>query len=146
MDIRFESRDTFHVSGYSVETTYSSHEKDTGLLWEKYGDKLKSISENGSCLYGATWYTDKENEKYSYLLGIEKQDKTPIDKFATCVEIPAAYYTVATVPDNMTLFDAWVELFEKGLPSVGCDYKEGEKLFEFFNEHGVCEIWVPVVK
>jgi len=144
MDIRFENRSAFYVSGYSVETNESSHEKDIALLREKHEDKLRSISKNGFGLYFVTWLTESNN--YIYLFGIEKHDKTPIDEAAACVKIPAANFAVATVPGGMPVLEAWAELFETGLQSVGsAPNTEHGIYFEFFNEIGVCEIWVPVI-
>lgn len=145
MNIRFEERDAFFVSGYAVETEASSNDKELSLLWNEYKDKLISIPESKSCLYGVMWYT--ENHKYFYLLGIETHEKKPLGDGATFVEIPAAYFGVATVPDNMTEVEAWTDYFEKELPALGFvpDAEHG-RYFEFYNKDGACELWTPVVK
>jgi hypothetical protein len=44
MDIRFESKSAFYISGYPMETNEESLEKDCAMLREKYEDKLRSIS------------------------------------------------------------------------------------------------------
>ena len=33
MDMRFEKRTAFYVSGYSVETSEASFEKDCAMIW-----------------------------------------------------------------------------------------------------------------
>ena len=145
MNIRLENRDAFYVSGYLTETTYETHDKNIGSLWIQHEGKLRSVQGKGAPLYGATWYADN-GESYFYLLGIDRQDQATIDESATRVEIPSALFAVATVPEGMPLLEAWTELFDKGLPSVGHAYIDGEKCFDFFGEGGVREIWIPVTK
>jgi len=116
MNIRFESRDTFHVSGYPMETNESSHERDIALLRDKHEYKLRSLPENGSGLYFVSWLT--KNNNYIYHLGDEKQNQTPIAEDATCVEVPAACFAVATVPEGMPVLTAWAEFFEIGIPDL----------------------------
>lgn len=143
MDIRFENKDEFIVHGYAVETILSSCDNDVGQLWEKHKDTLLSIPESKSCLYGVMWYT--EGHKYYYLLGINSNKPSRNDM--TAVNIPTAYFAVATVPDNMDTVEAWTQYFEKELPSLNYipDAEHG-KYFEFYNANGACELWTPVKK
>lgn len=143
MDIRFEHRNKFIVYGYSVETELSSCDTDIGQLSEKYEDTLLNIPEGKSCLYGVMWYT--EGHKYYYLMGIEGSDKTILDDGSTHIDIPSAYFAVATVPHNLTIIEAWTDYFEKELPALGYipDAEHGI-YFEFHNSDGICELWTPV--
>jgi len=76
-----------------------------------------------------------------YLFGVEQEESTDKDS----VSIPAGLFAVATVPNDMPLIQAWVEMWEEnGLPSTSYSYIEAEKCFELFGENGVREIWVPV--
>ena len=143
MDIRFENKEAFTVCGYLIETSDVSYEADTRLLRDKYEDKLRTFTKNDTEIYGVTWYCNIEDVTY-YLLGIEKLHQASIGEDS--VEIPAATFAVATIPAEMSVYDAWIELFEKELPSVGYSYTEfTEKCFELYR-NGVLEIWVPVVK
>ncbi|MCL2033395.1 MAG: effector binding domain-containing protein [Oscillospiraceae bacterium] len=143
MKIRFESRTEFIVHGYAVETILSSCENDVGQLWEKHKESLLSIPESKSCLYGVMWYT--ENHRYYYHLGILSDISHKNDM--TAVTIPAAYFAIATVPDNMDAIEAWTQYFEKELPSLGyVPNVEHGKYFEFYNADGACELWTPVKK
>lgn len=144
MDIRFEDRGAFVVSGYAAETSPATNDTDLGALWEEYRDKLIALPESRASLYGVLWYT--ENHSYFYLLGIEAPGSL-LEGASTSVEIPAARFAVATVPDNMTAAAAWTEYFDKALPALGFapDAEHG-KYFEYYDQHGVCELWTPVVR
>ena len=143
MEIRFENESGFIVHGYAVETILSSCEKDVGQLWEKHKEDLLAIPESKSCLYGVMWYT--ETHKYFYLLGI-KNEKPPKSDM-TAVTIPAANFSIATVPDDMDTIEAWTQYFEKELPLLGyIPDVEHERYFEFYNPKEECELWTPVKK
>ena len=143
MEIRFENESGFIVHGYAVETILSSCEKDVGQLWEKHKEDLLAIPESKSCLYGVMWYT--ETHKYFYFLGI-KNEKPPKSDM-TAVTIPAANFSIATVPDDMDTIEAWTQYFEKELPLLGYipDAEHG-RYFEFYNPKEECELWTPVKK
>ena len=143
MEIRFENRKEFSVCGYAVETELSSSEGDVGLLWENHEKILQSIPASESCLYGVMWYT--EGHRYCYHLGI-CSETPPLDDM-TAVTIPSACFAIATVPDNMTIVEAWTEYFETELPFLGYmpDSEHG-RYFEFHAADGTCELWTPVKK
>ena len=143
MQIRFENKEGFSVCGYAVETHLSSCDKDVGQLWEKYEDTLLDLPESKGCLYGVMWYT--EHHRYFYLLGI-KSGERPISDM-TEVMIPAAYFAIATVPENTNTIEAWTECFEKNLPRLGYipDAEHG-KYFEFYDANKARELWTPVHK
>jgi len=144
MDVRFENKDRFYVSGYSVETSEATLERDCAMLREKYEDKLRSISDH---LYFLAWMT-KENVMI-YHLGAQVPSRSPATEGATCVEVPAGRFAVATVPEGASVLAAWYgffELFEKGAPVL-----EGAAIdlefpihFESFPENGGCELCIPV--
>lgn len=85
----------FNIIGYAVETVLSSNDNDVGLLWGKYKNSLLSLPESKSCLYGVLWYT--KNHNYYYLLGIHIGNEDTKLSNTTVVEIPAAYFAIATV-------------------------------------------------
>ena len=141
LKVRFENRKKFYVYGYAVETELNSSENDVGLLWENHRRILQSIPTSQSCLYGVMWYT--EGHRYYYHLGI--CSKTPLMEDMTAVMIPSACFAIATVPNDMTIVEAWTEYFENELPSLGYipDSEHG-KYFEFHDADGKCELWTPV--
>lgn len=143
MNIRFENRSAFTVYGYAVETVLSSCEADVGQLWETHQSTLLSIAQSQSCLYGVMWYT--ENHRYYYHLGIQS-GKAPKNDM-TAVDIPAACFAVASVPQNMDTVEAWTQYFEEELPSLGYipDAEHG-RYFEFYAADGTCELWTPAKK
>ncbi|MCL2610846.1 MAG: hypothetical protein FWE02_04115 [Defluviitaleaceae bacterium] len=53
---------------------------------------------------------------------------------------------VVAVPKDMPLIQAWGEMGEIGLSSIGYNYIEAEKCFELFGENNVRKIWVSAVK
>ena len=140
MDIRLEKRDSFTINGYLIETlaTDESYDAKSIDLRSKYEESLRA---NDKVLYGATWFTD--DGKLYYLFGVEQ--KSDIGKDS--VTIPTGLFAVATVPKDMPLIQAWVEMWEeRGLRIIGHTYIEGATCFELFGENGMREIWVPVVK
>jgi len=139
MDMRFEKRDAFYVSGYSMETSEESLEKDCAALREKYEDKLRAISPR---LYFVSWLSKDGNMIYHF------SDQTPGETpdGMTRVEVPTGYFAVATVPEGVPILAAWGEFFETGIPALGADIDMNYGIFfEYFNENGVCELWIPVV-
>ena len=152
MNLRFEKRKTFFVSGYPMETSEETLKKDCAMLREKYEDKLRMLSNH---LYFASWMAKDgvmvspmtEGCVMTYLLGVEATSKIPVTEGATCIEVPATCFAVATVPDGAPILATWHEFFDKGIPSLGAvidmDYNF---YFESFHENGVCELWIPVVK
>ena len=140
MDIRIEKRDGFTIYGFLIETlaTDESYDAKSIDLRKKHEESLRATATE---LYGATWFTN--DEKLYYLFGVTEEKSTAKDS----VSIPAGLYAVATVPNDMPLIQAWVEMWEEnGLPSTGYSYIEAAKCFELFGEGGLREIWVPVVK
>jgi len=144
MDVRFENRDRFYVSGYSVETREETLEKDCAMLRERYEDKLRSVSNH---LYFIAWMS-KENVLI-YHFGVDAPSQAPVTEGASCIEIPATCFAVATVPEGVSVLAAWYaffELFEQEAPVL-----EGATIdlefpfhFESFDESGGCELRIPV--
>jgi len=139
MDVRIEKRDGFTISGYRIETltTDESYDIKSAALRNKYEESFRT---NETILYGATWFTDDGN--LFYLFGVEQANQNHIGD--NHVYIPEGLFAVATVPKEMPLIQAWNEMWETGLPSVGHHYIEAEKCFELFGQDNVREIWVPV--
>ena len=146
MDLRFEEKATFYVSGYSMETSEETLEKDCAMLREKYEDKLRSVSDH---LYFLAWMS-KENVMI-YHLGVEVSDQSPATEGANCVEVPATCFAVATVPEGAPILATWYEffgLFEQKVPVL-----DGATIdlefpihFESFDENGICSLCIPMVK
>ena len=152
MDMRIERKTAFYVSGYSVETSEASLEKDCAMLREKHEDKLRSISDH---LYFASFMLKDgvivspmtEGSVMTYLLGVESTSQNPVTEGAACIEVPATYFAIATVPDGATILTTWHEFFDKGIPSLGATIDMDYNFYlESFDENGVCELWIPVVK
>lgn len=140
MDIRIEQRDGFMISGYLIETlaTDEGYAEKSMNLRSKHETALRATN---AVLYGATWFTG--DGKLYYLFGAEQENSSANDS----VVIPAGLFAVGTLPKEMPMIQAWVELWgERGLPSTGYSYVEGETCFERFAGDGAREIWVPVVK
>jgi len=139
MNIRFEKRDTFYVSGFSMETNEANLERDVALLRERYEDKLRVIS---SCLYFAAW-TGKDDEMV-YHFSVETSGETP--EGTTTVEVPSGYFAVASVPKGTPILPAWHEFFAS-LPSTGAEINQEYSIYlEYFNQNGDCELWIPIVE
>ena len=144
MNMRFENKDTFFVSGFSVETANGETlEKDCTILKEKYEDILRSVS---SCLYYLIWSPKGyESDDLVCHLGIESNDPLFAAEGATSIELPAACYVVATVPEGASIIDMWQDFYAKGIPSLGVEIDLNYNIhFEYYDENGVCELWVPV--
>jgi len=144
MDVRFENKGTFYVSGYSVETSEENLEKDCAVLRRKYEDKLRSISDH---LYFIAWMT-KDNVMI-YHFGVETPTQSPATEGSTCIEVPATRFAVATVPEGAPILATWHEffaLFEQNAPVLGGATIDLEFPFhcESFDENGICELWIPV--
>ena len=143
MDVRFEDRGAFLVSGFAAETSPTTNETDLRALWSEYKDKLTSMPESRNSLYGVLWYT--ENRSFFYLLGIESGEAA-LEGPSTRVEIPAARFAVAKVPAYKTASESWTVLFDKELPERGfAPDQEHGKYFEYYDENGDCELWTPVI-
>ena len=63
MNIAFENRSKFYVSGYSMETSEETLEKDCATLREKYEDKLRTHSNH---LYFIAWMSEKGTMIYHF--------------------------------------------------------------------------------
>ncbi|MCL2587888.1 MAG: GyrI-like domain-containing protein [Oscillospiraceae bacterium] len=143
MDIRFENRDRFYVSGYSMETSEATLEQDCAMMREKYEDRLKSISDH---LYFVAYM---EKEVMIYLFCARTASLTPATEGAICKEIPATRCAVATVPKGTSILATWYaffDAFEKELPVLGGATIDLDYPFhiEAFDKNGGCELWIPV--
>ena len=142
MKLRIEEKSTFYISGYPIETSEAELEKDCAKLREKYEDKLRAVSNH---LYFAS-YASKEGAM-TYMLSVETASLTPATEGATCIEIPATRFAIATVPEGANILATWHEFFETGLASLGAAIDmEYRFYFESFDENGICELWIPVLK
>jgi len=144
MEINFENRSTFYVSGYFMETSEETLEKDCAVLRAEHEDKLRDISDH---LYFLAWMT-KENIMV-YLLGVETTSQIPATEGATCKEVPAGRFAVATVPENEPILATWHKFFglfgQESSPLGGASIDvEFPFNFESFDENGVCKLWIPV--
>jgi len=144
MEISFENKSAFYVSGYFMETSEETLEKDCAMLRAEHENKLQIISDH---LYFLAWMT-KENVMV-YLLGVETMSQIPATEGAICKEVPAGCFAVATVPEGEPVLATWYnffELFKQESPILGgasIDLKFPFN-FESFDENGVCKLWIPV--
>ena len=144
MDVRFETRTAFYVSGYSMETSEASLEKDCAMLREKYENKLRSISDH---LYFIAWMTKEDVMIYHF--GVEVPSQAPATEGASCIEVPAACFAVATVPEGAPILSIWYKFFE--LFEQDASILNGATIdlefpfhFESFDENKICELHIPV--
>lgn len=137
MKMRLEEKKAFYVSGYSMETTEATLEKDVLTLREKYEAKLRSISD---CLYFVSWEKD---EKMIYHFSAPTPNTTT--EGMTRVEVPAGHFAIATVPEGMPTLAAWHQFFETLTPTLNVDIDmKATHYVEYFAENGICELWIPV--
>ena len=144
MDVKFENKDVFYVSGYSIETSEETLEQDCAIMRAKYEDKLKAISDR---FYFLAWMS-KENVMI-YHLGVEVPNQLSATEGATCIEVPAARFAVATVPKGSSILSTWYQffaLFEQKSPALGGASIDLEFPFHFesFDENGICTLGIPV--
>ena len=139
MDMRIEKKDTFYVSGYSIETSEETLERDCATLRDKYEDKLRAISPN---LYFVAWMSS--DNKMIYQLSVETPGETP--EGMNRVEVPAGCFAVGTVPKGANILATWHEFFATVESSLGVAIDVEYPIhFEYFHENGTCELWSPVV-
>jgi predicted transcriptional regulator YdeE len=144
MNVRIEKKDTFYVSGYSLETSEEVLERDCAMLREKYEDELRSVSKD---LYFIAYGDDSLKEGgMIYHLGAKTVSKASATTGATYIEVPATSFAIATVPKGASVLATWhefFELFEKEVLEVDLNL-EYKYHIEAFDEKGVCELWIPV--
>jgi len=137
MEMRLEEKNAFYVSGYSMETTEATLEKDVLILREKYEAKLRSISNS---LYFVSWEKD---DKMIYHFSAPTPNATPDGM--TRVEVSAGNFAIATVPEGVPTLTAWHQFFETMTATLGVNIDmEATHYVEHFDENGVCELWIPV--
>ena len=142
MKLRIEKKDAFYVSGYPMETSEETLEKDCAMLREKYEKELRAVSGH---LYFAS--TASKSGTMIYMLSVATTSPAPATKGATCWEIPAASFAIATVPNGAPILPAWYEFFGNGIKSLGAAIDTNYRYnFESYDENGVCELWIPIVK
>ncbi|MCL2531683.1 MAG: GyrI-like domain-containing protein [Oscillospiraceae bacterium] len=146
MNVKIENRSAFYVSGYSVQTSEETLEKDCAKLREKFEDKLRAVSNQ---LYFIAWMAEENVMVYHF--GVEAPNPSPVTEGATCIEVPATCVAVATVSQGEAVLAAWYaffELFEQQAPVLGGATIDLEfpYHFESFDEHGVCQLRIPVTQ
>lgn len=152
LNLRLCSRNTFFVTGYSVQTSLETCEMDLDKLWRDYeSDKKNLFNIFGACedFYGLMWKTKASKNGYFYLIGIEAPKTKCLPEKAESKQIPSAEYAVVSVAASLSAVEAWTEFYEKALPendyvpAVGHDFD-----FEYY-PHGAgkdYELWTPVQK
>lgn len=150
MDVKIMERGEITIGGMVTETSVETCSKDLNELWEKFEErKLAGVFRNApgyqKGLYGVMWYT--QNHRYCYLLGMETKVTETGPDGVSIKTIPPARYAVVSVPDNMTVLEAWRVFFEKDLPAAGLvPVLEHGLYFEFYPDEDskTCELWTPV--
>ncbi|SET30516.1 AraC family transcriptional regulator [Natronincola peptidivorans] len=145
------NRDELMICGYVVETSVDNCSTELGRLWDDYRNNKSDelLEAKYRCkegLYGLMWYT--ENHRYCYLLGREiKSTGVELPKSKAIKKIPPARYAVYTVPNNMSVFDAWTVFFEEEIPKEG--YEPNAEIglyFEYYTDKdsNSCQLWAPI--
>ena len=146
------NRDTFHICGYTVETTAAQNDRDVSGLYEDFFDTgkeeiLLSLRGSRKGYYGLSWYT-QGRERYCYLLGVEvDKENVPPDN-AMLKTLEQTTYAVAYYRRGKDILKAWTEFFFTDIPAKGYTPNEKYNLyFEYYPEdvHGDYELWVPVI-
>ncbi|MDP4179573.1 MAG: effector binding domain-containing protein [Bacillota bacterium] len=150
MEMRLIERTEFAVCGDVVETSLETCESDLNKLWinfkkSRFYEEIQNTPNYNKGLFGLMWYT--QDHRYCYLLGVE-YNASSITQNSLCIKtIPAARFAVVSVPENMTIVEAWTSFFEKVLPDAGLvpDTEHG-LYFEYYpnTESNSCELWTPV--
>lgn len=140
MNLRLETKPAFYVSGYPMETSEATLAQDCATLREQHEETLRAVSNH---LYFAS-FMGKE-DTMTYLLGIATTSLSPATEGATCIEIPATRFAIATVPAGAPILATWHTFFETGIPSLNAEIDMDYPFyFESFDENGACELWIPV--
>ena len=148
MKIRVEYREKFNVYGYtSPLINEASQEYEVNSLRTSYESKLKSNLDDGDSLSFVIWFVDEQH--WHYHIGITKWDN--FTEEATCVEVPAGYYAVGTVPAGVPDLTAWEQLLKTQLsaagniPVVEIVEQDTRKYIEsYIDDAGNYEIWAPI--
>lgn len=150
MDIRIIDRGEITIGGIVTETSVETCTKDLNELWKTFKERnlsglFRNVPGYKKGLYGLMWYT--QAHRYCYLLGMETNKAEPGLDNVSIKTLPPARYAVVSVPDDMTVLEAWGEFFEKDLPVAGLlPVLENGLYFEFYpDEDGkTCELWTPI--
>jgi AraC family transcriptional regulator len=150
MDIQIIERSEITIGGIVTETSVETCSNDLKELWDHFEErKLPGILRNAPGYqkgrYGVMWYT--ENHRYCYLLGMETKATEKELNGATIKTIPPARYAMVSVPEGMTVFQAWGVFFEKDLPGAGLEpVLENGLYFEFYpdEDEKSCQLWTPI--
>jgi len=143
MNVRFENIEKFYVSGYTMKTSEKTLEKDRAEIREKYEATLRTVSDD---LY---FIASMSEDVMVYHLGVKVPTLELVTDGATCVEVPASRFAVATVLEGEPILATWHKFFNlfetddavlNGV-KIGLDYPLN---FEFFAKDGTCELGIPV--
>jgi predicted transcriptional regulator YdeE len=138
--LRLEKKAAFFVSGDSVVTSEEALEKDCAMLRNKYEDKLRTVSDH---LYFLSWANNEGAMVYHFCVATPNQE--PATEGAVSVEVPAARFAIATVPEGANILASWHEFFDGGIPSLGVQIDMDYWYYcESFDKNGICELWIPV--
>lgn len=152
MDIKLTKIDKdFIIGGFSIETTFEDNDKDLEILYNDFihngkMEYLNKITQNRKEYHLATWYTNKNEGKFKYLLGQKINEKEDNLEIKT---IKNGEYAVSKFPPKYYTFKAWTEIYNEGIPGIGYKFKEPEDIaFKYYPSgfDGEYELWVLVEK
>jgi len=143
MNVRFENIEKFYISGYTMKTSEGTLEKDCAEIREKYEATLRTVSDD---LY---FIATMSEGIMVYHFGVKVPTLEPVTDEATCVEVPASRFAVATVLEGEPILATWYKFFELfgkndallNGAEIDLDYPAN---FEFFAKNGTCELGIPV--
>lgn len=148
MELKLQSRNTFYICGYFIETSLETCGEDLSKLWRDFEtnkEELFNVFGYKNDFYGLMWYT--ENHRYCYLIGIEVDGISKAPTGACCKCVPGTNYAIALVPQTLSAVEAWTEYFEEILPNAGyIPNAEHGMNFEYYPGKGAYELWTPVIK
>ena len=150
MEFAIKKKAMFHLCGFYLETSLETCGPELHRLWEYYDGRKKELFDlfgERKDFYGLMWKTT--GNRYCYMIGIESDGREELPDGAVTKTIPAAEYAVASLPPNISAFDAWTDFYYKALPAAGYVPNAGHGFdFEYYpnGDGAVYELWTPVTE
>lgn len=168
MEPKIINKDSFKIVGYKFDTTLknNAHSKDIPAFWDKCNIEGKEsklyatqkVPKHGE--YGICINTNTENDKFSYVLGVEVINFDNVFEEMYKLEVPGSTYAVFTTPEVddkdfvSSIQGTWKYILEEWLPNSVYEIDSSKLDFEFYDEH--CHPWeyekirmdiyIPIIK
>ena len=159
MDYKIVEKEGFTVVGKSIRTTTIGGEKN-----RKIADFWVESNQNGfvyelekSCgslgVVGICMDFDKQQEKFSYLIGAEKKMEQIPSNWEE-KQIPSATWAVFPVHGAMpdAMHKVWERIFTEWFPATGYEHEDGPEMEVYLSDKDpfqadyYSEIWIPIKK